>query len=154
GPGGVSASVFVTALLATWGAIHARGPFTTLSPADNVLSLQVFLILMAMPLMFLAAVMTERHRTAQALRESQERYRSVVETQTELICRFLPDTTLTFVNDAYCRHFATSREELIGMTFLKLIPPASHATVRQNLEALIAHPNERPIEHEVLLPGG
>ncbi len=41
----------------------------------------------------------------QALFESEERYRNVVEDQTEFICRFLPGGTHVFVNDAYCRYF-------------------------------------------------
>jgi len=32
-----------------------------------------------------------------------ERYRMVVEDQTELIYRFLPDGTLTFVNEAFAK---------------------------------------------------
>lgn len=44
-----------------------------------------------------------------ALKGSEYSYRAVVEDQTELICRFLPDCTLTFVNDAYCRYFGKSR---------------------------------------------
>ena len=48
---------------------------------------------------------------ADALRASEQRYRDVVETQSELVCRYLPDTTLTFVNDAYCRCFGKTREE-------------------------------------------
>lgn len=49
-----------------------------------------------------------------ALRQSEERYRAVVEDQTELICRFLPDGTILFVNDAFCRFFDRRKEELIG----------------------------------------
>jgi PAS domain-containing protein len=40
---------------------------------------------------------TERKETEEKLRQSEERYRTVVEEQTELICRFLPDKTITFV---------------------------------------------------------
>ncbi|WP_199316451.1 PAS domain S-box protein [Tolypothrix sp. FACHB-123] len=35
----------------------------------------------------------------------QARYRAIIEDQTELICRFLPDTTIVYVNEAYCRFF-------------------------------------------------
>ena len=54
---------------------------------------------------------TARRRTEQALRESEERYRTVVEDQTELVCRVRPDGTLTFVNDVYCRFFGKRRED-------------------------------------------
>jgi two-component system, NarL family, sensor histidine kinase UhpB len=46
--------------------------------------------------------------------ESEDRYRSVVEDQTEVIIRIAADGTTLFVNDVYCRLAARSREELIG----------------------------------------
>ena len=42
-----------------------------------------------------------RREAEEALRESRGRYRTIVEDQTELINRFLPDGTITFVNEAY-----------------------------------------------------
>ena len=49
-----------------------------------------------------------------ALRESEERYRTVVEDQTELVCRRRPDGTLTFANDVFWRFFGGRREALTG----------------------------------------
>ena len=48
------------------------------------------------------------------LKLSEALYRSVVQDQTEIITRFAVDGTLLFVNDAYCRFFGQSKEEIIG----------------------------------------
>jgi PAS domain S-box-containing protein len=96
----------------------------------------------------------KRARAVEALRDSEERYRSVVESQTELICRYLPDTTLTFVNDAYCRYFDKTQEELIGAKFLELIPEPAREAARKHVESLVENPRLEVNEHEVLLPDG
>jgi PAS domain S-box-containing protein len=154
GPGGVSSGLLVIAFLAIWNAIHGRGPFTADSPANNVFFLQIFLIVLQVPLIYLAALIEERKDAAQSLRESEERYRNVMETQTELICRYLPDTTLTFVNDAYCRYFGKKSDDLIGAKFIELIPESSHAAALEHIASLIASPRVEANEHEVLRPDG
>ncbi len=82
----------------------------------------------------------ERKRTEQALRESETRYRTLVESQFELISRYLPDTKLTFVNDAYCQFFGKTREELIGHSYLFMIAPEYRELVRQETEDLSKRP--------------
>ena len=51
------------------------------------------------------------------LLESEQRYLSILEDQTELICRFSMDGTLLYVNQAYCRFFGKERDALIGKSW-------------------------------------
>jgi PAS domain S-box-containing protein len=81
-------------------------------------------------------------------------YREIVELQTELICRFRPDCTLTFVNEAYARAFGRSRESLIGRSFLELVPEASWDAIRNALSALTPASPRQSYAHPVLYPDG
>lgn len=95
-----------------------------------------------------------RRKAARDLRESEQRYRNVVETQTELICRFLPDSTLTFVNDAYCKYFGRSADQLIGTKFVFLVPESERDSALRYFESLVEHPRSETREHPVILPDG
>jgi PAS domain S-box-containing protein len=97
---------------------------------------------------------TERKRIEQALQSSEARYRAIVQDQTELICRFQADGTLTFVNDAYCQYFGQQPQALIGTTFVPQIPPADQALVRQNLASLSLDQPTIGHQHQVILPNG
>src|SRR5690606_216592 len=59
----------------------------------------VIAVLMLQSALIVALLVQRRRRryAEESLRQSEERYRDVVETQTELICRYLKDSTLTFV---------------------------------------------------------
>lgn len=95
-----------------------------------------------------------RKRSERALLASEERYRNVVESRTDMVCRFLADTTLTFVNEAYCRFLGRPREELLGRRFMELIPPEWHAQVQQTVSVLVNKHESVNEEHEVFLPDG
>ncbi|MGH8698464.1 MAG: PAS domain S-box protein, partial [Burkholderiales bacterium] len=97
---------------------------------------------------------TERKQAQAALQASEARYRAVVESQTELVCRYLPDTTLTFVNEAYCRFFGRPREHLIGRKFAELIPESGRAAALDQVASLVREPRVCTYEHEVILADG
>jgi len=84
------------------------------------------------------------------LRESEQRYRSVVEDSPGLICSFLPGGKITYANDAYCDYFGKSREELVGQTFLSPIPEHDQATVMANISSLTADAPIQSHEHQVV----
>ena len=76
---------------------------------------------------------TERVRAEEALRDSEQRYRDVVEGGTSLICQFLPDTTFTFVNKAYAQHNDVAPEKLIGRKFVDGLAENGKAALLKHL---------------------
>ncbi len=96
-----------------------------------------------------------REQAEEQIRQSERRFRSVVEDQTEFIVRWRPDGTRTFVNSAYCRFFGQSREELIGQSFFPLIVDEESREQVRGLTAMLTP--ENPIaayEHRVRRPDG
>jgi PAS domain S-box-containing protein len=71
GPGGLSVSLLVVAGVALTNGYLGRGPFAVQSSAANVLSLQIFLIAISIPLMLLAALVEEWHRAKESLKHTE-----------------------------------------------------------------------------------
>ncbi len=97
---------------------------------------------------------SERREMEEALKASEMFYRTIIEDQTELICRFRPDGTLTFANDAYCHYFGKTRRELVGKTFMPLIPEEDQEMVHRQFSSLSPKTPLTSYEHRVILPGG
>jgi PAS domain S-box-containing protein len=90
----------------------------------------------------------------EALRESEARYQAIVEDQTELVCRFLPDGTLTFVNEAYCRYFNTNRGRMIGSSFKPFLPDQTRQQLEKLWSSLTRENAVATIEHSLVMPDG
>ena len=99
----------------------------------------------------------ERRQMEQALAERERLIRTVIDSQREMIVRWLPDGTLVFVNQALCRFLGRSKPQLIGRSWFDQggrLDPApmqvlAHARssvaapVRQEREMLDAAGNRR-----------
>ena len=70
-----------------------------------------------------------------------------------MICEFLPDSTLTYVNRAYCEYFGKPEDELVGYKFLEFLPEDAVDAVKSRYLTLTP---ENPIQthvHEVVKDG-
>jgi two-component system, NtrC family, sensor kinase len=85
---------------------------------------------------------TERKKIEEALKASLEKYRAVVEDQVELICRFVPDGTITFANRAFCQFYGKTSEEVVGKSYLSLISEPQYPVFTASIEELLSEPGK------------
>lgn len=86
------------------------------------------------------------------LKMSKEQYQAVIENQSELIARFLPDGTTIFVNDAFCRFFGKSAEEILGKPFRPVLPDEDTALLQEQFSRFTPDHSFATIEHRIILP--
>ncbi len=124
-----------------------------LKHAHNQFQFSYFWVL----IVFLVVIIMARliKQVKKAFHQSEERYRAIVEGQTELVCRFLPDTTLTFVNPAYCRYFGVQEQDILGKPFLSLISEKAHQVSLELIQGLLNNPQliSKTVEHSVIVEG-
>lgn len=97
-----------------------------------------------------------RHKQDE-LEQSEARYRAMVQTQKDAVCRWTPDTRLTFVNDAYCRIFGMDRDVLIGTPWTDLIPdelPDEMARAQSHIQRMVSTKTHRRYETCITLRNG
>ncbi len=81
-------------------------------------------------------------------------YRTLVEEMPALICRFLPDGTLVYVNRAYQECFGPDGQPLVGRNFFAFIPESDHLEVKNRYLSLTAANPVVTYEHPVSRPDG
>lgn len=96
---------------------------------------------------------TAQSRRDEALRQSEARYRGLVESQQDLVFRFDLGERVTFANDAYCTTFGLRRKELIGRTLTHLHPEDRTATTAA-IRGLMTPPHRGMLENRVITPKG
>jgi len=99
-------------------------------------------------------LLRQARESEEALRVQEARYRGVVENQTEFITRFLPDGTLTFVNEAICRYVKKTPEELLGRRFYDFIPDEEGRRSAHH-HSSVTHDNpSKSNYHRAIMPDG
>jgi two-component system cell cycle sensor histidine kinase/response regulator CckA len=81
----------------------------------------------------------ERKRVEKALRESEDRYRSVSRDMPAMVCRYLPDGTLTFANIRFRKHFSVSSETLLSTNIFTFFSDTERQRMKNRLQQLRPH---------------
>lgn len=95
-------------------------------------------------------LMLEGRRKDKELSESEARYCSMVEAFEDPICRWLPDTTLTFVNEAYAKALKREPAELVGRKWLEFVPEDKRATIAAITSDIVRRGEPDGAAHEII----
>ena len=114
GSRGTATAILTVAFLAIWSAAHGHGPFTAESPEENARSIQLFLIAMTIPFLFLGAVIEEREVAG-------ERFTKAFQCSPDAMgIMRLRDGMIVDVNEQWEKFLGHKREEAIGRTVFEL----------------------------------
>lgn len=97
---------------------------------------QVWFILLCVGFVLVLAFFEYRIIRRDIRLRREARYRNVIEDQSELICRFLPDGQLTFVNLAFCRFYNKSRAILLQSNYHTLLASRDRSLLQKQLHNL------------------
>src|SRR6266436_5082324 len=155
GSRGASAAICVLTFLAIWSAGHGYGPFSTRSADETALSIQMFLIVMSVPLLLLAAVIEERGKGALTLREREERVSLAAESADLAFWTIDFEGKESWMSDKARAIFNFGRDECFSRElFLARVHPEDRNNVDEAIERARPESQTFEIEYRLLRPDG
>ena len=91
----------------------------------------------------------EKREWEERVRESEEKYRQLVENANSIILRWDPSGAILYMNSYGLTFFGYSEEELIGRNVLGAIVPESESTTERDLAALMGEIQRDPERYRV-----
>jgi two-component system sensor kinase FixL len=83
-------------------------------------------------------VVTDLVQTQQRLRESEQRYRNIVEEQQEMVVRCDLEGNISFCNGAYARAIGLNAEQIVGQSCFQFIHPDDAELAQEQIAAMAA----------------
>lgn len=91
-------------------------------------------------------------QTHERLHALESLYEAVVESQAELICRYDTNTNVVFANEAYCKAFNKTLENMLGKSFLHDLSAGQVEYVNQHIQRILSE--KQRVTHEMLVQNG
>lgn len=100
-------------------------------------------------LLILSYVVAKISGAENRLRASEDRYRAVIDSQSDIICRWLPDETLSFVNTSYEKLYGLPSRKLIGKPIGQQVNPVDRVTVSRSIREMRSGSGPLTVETEI-----
>lgn len=137
GPRGAATTIAVLSGIAVWGTRRGYGPFAAHSPNESLLLLQVFIAAVAITTLVLAAIVTERKRTEEALRAKEAQLRLITDITPVMLTQCSRERRYRFANRAYAEVFGLKPEQIVGKPIPEIIGGEAYETTRPYVERVL-----------------
>ncbi|MBC8277063.1 MAG: PAS domain S-box protein, partial [FCB group bacterium] len=97
---------------------------------------------------------TDRRRAEEALKVSEEKYRLLVENQTDLVVKVNLEGRFLFVSPSYSQMFGKSEKELLGKKFMPLVHKDDRESTTKAMEDLFIPPHRAYMEQRAMTRDG
>ncbi|MFL5260806.1 MAG: MASE1 domain-containing protein, partial [Anaeromyxobacteraceae bacterium] len=156
GTRGATGIGLVLTLVALSATVAGRGVFSAhgASPAAATVDAQLFCFVMMVTGLLMASIVEDRRRGSEALRRSEEKYRLLVENQTDLVVKVDAEGRFRFVSPSYCRTFGKAEAELLDNGFMPLVHEDDREATARAMEALCRPPHTAYMEQRALTVDG
>ncbi len=120
---GASTAIGAIGFLTIWSAAHGHGPFSAGSSEQDALSIQIFLIVLSIPVLFLGTLIEEMASGEIQLRESEKRFQTMADAAPVLLWMAGPDKLCTFFNKGWVEFTGRAMEEQLGECWSEGVHP-------------------------------
>jgi PAS domain S-box-containing protein len=139
----MATAIVAISAIAIWRTVHDQGPFAGGSLDQHLILLVTFMAVVGMTGLLLGAVTTERWRAEERLRESEDRFRRVVEASPSALVMIDQTGRIALVNGQADAVFGYARDELIGQPVEILVPDRVRASHPAHRAGFFAAPSSR-----------
>jgi PAS domain S-box-containing protein len=145
GPRGAVTASFAMSVIAISGTVNELGPFAVENPSESLLLLQAFMATVSVTTLVLAAVLAERKQAVDTLRQSEQRFRHIVESAPNGIVMVNQEGKIALFNSQAERLFGYAENELLGRPIEVLIPWRYRGLYPQHREIFLSNPQSRAL---------
>ncbi|MDY6950757.1 MAG: PAS domain S-box protein [Thermodesulfobacteriota bacterium] len=97
---------------------------------------------------------TPQKEAIEALRKSEEKYRLLVENETDLVVKVDVEGRFLFVSPSYCEMFGKTERELLGQKFMPLVHEQDRKATAKAMEHLLRPPHTAYVEQRAMTKDG
>ena len=135
GPAGASGALSILSILSV--AAAGASPSGGAAAVDRTLSIQLFMVVLAVPIMSLSVLVEQQRKTEESLRESEERFRNMADSAPVMIWIAGEDGRATFFNRVWLDFTGRALEQELGHGWTEGLHPDHLEDYRKRLSAAL-----------------